>query len=295
LMDITALGEYTDSQGRLLLLLAGSVGAMAAAVDNGRLVTEDEVANDLHHRPVLVMASHLHPVAELRGLCRELGACGIYPMRARPIPKSMSPFDALTHGRWQAQLRAILELRRMVTLAATGPTRLPPVTTLVDGPLHARLRRRSNDELPLVGLVKPSLRAQLPEWHLSIVLSLREGERSPAFRVATGLTAGPMLSWYVKLTHDGGIPMAGTVRLEVAERYARHASNHDLSSWIDVMSAGLIAQRCTDAVCPSTHPSTRELVLLRSRLSERAGLQQHLKATLERTVSAHLRSNRVHR
>lgn len=83
-----------------------------------------------------------------------------------------------------------------------------------------------------VGVIKSHRTLYVEGDALRIVLGLRKGERSSAFRVAPR-SRSSVMSWYLRLRGaEGHDPLWGLVRVEVAERERPSDRANEISRWI---------------------------------------------------------------
>jgi hypothetical protein len=241
-------GSHTDQpvlcvkapQGWPIPLLLGEVGAVALRAVGRRFEREFATVER-----VLSFIPDPFPWAEVEAFAAGLLNKPEFQLRVLPakFPDEVhSPFDYEVM-RKQARARIHLEMRTLERLALAADRSVP---TLVDGPLN-RVTGAPNPASPLVvGVAKSHAANYLHDQGWRTLLSLKPGQRTPAFRYegVRGEHGGmPVASWYLKLA--GGPRLApnwGYVRVEIPwGQFENRGSDFGL---IDRLSRWLIDARC---------------------------------------------------
>jgi hypothetical protein len=203
----------------------GTVGAAIRVRRDRRLVTWDRGAAILEHRFYLPL--------------QYLGGVGI-PVDSHPVVDTTSAdVGARMPSRHPAALleRAMQcvqrDRERVEQLLAVQWLEFGDGVLCADGPLPAESGTRRSSSI--IGAVKTHRIIYADGAMFPLVLSLRRGERSPAFSVATSARE-PVMSWYLRTRdHGGRDALWGLVRIEAA-------MCDDVSHRADEVSKWLLAE-----------------------------------------------------
>jgi hypothetical protein len=200
----------------------GTVGAAIRSRRDRRLITWDQ-------RPAIVEHRFYLPL-------HYLGGAGI-PTGSHPVVDTTS---ADVGARMPSRHPAAL-LERAMQCVQRDRERVEQVLAqqwldfgdgvlCADGPLPAGSRTRRSPSI--VGVVKTHRIIYAEGAMFPLVLSLRRGERSPVFRVATSARE-PVMSWYLRTRdHGGRDALWGLVRIEAALCEAVSERADEVSSWL---------------------------------------------------------------
>lgn len=239
-------------------VLLAEVGAVAVRL-TGRRLTREFAAIER----VLSFVADPFPWEEVEAFGAALVNNADFRLRVvaanMPDLQSHNPFDYEVMRR-QAFARVQQEMTTWERLALAVDRSVP---TLIDGPLNRVMGQPPADGPLVIGVTKIQAVSYLHEQGWRTLLSLRPGQRTPAFRIA-GLGGGresdlPVASWYLKLA--GGPRLApnwGYVRVEVPwvqfERFA------DPFGFVNRLSRWIIDARCRRESYPRMPVSLEPIV-----------------------------------
>lgn len=200
----------------------GTVGAAIRIRRDRRLITWDR-------RPAVVEHRFYLPL-------NYLGGAGV-PIGSHPVVDTTS---AELGGRMPSRHPAALleramqcvqrDRERVEQLLAVQWIQFGEGALCSDGPLPAESRARRSSSI--IGVVKTHRVLYADGPMFSLVLSLRRGERSPAFSVATSARE-PVMSWYLRTRdHGGRDALWGLVRIEAALRDDVTERADEVSRWL---------------------------------------------------------------
>ena len=214
-------------------LIAATVSAAALEIEGRSLRRGAAVA-----RKLLCLNSNGIDPAHLMDAKETLAALGVELKTSEA--EQPSDFDSMRRSSRAIAMIAMEEAERDVMLAGAARP------TLVDGLLERRLAGGKHD-LPVVGLVKRQIASYLPPGLQELAYSLKPGERTPAFVLAT-VQHVDIVNCYVRLSSQAGAsPSYGIVRLTAPLEYvARHHGGDELAPYLSGLAGYVYSLRHRD-------------------------------------------------
>jgi len=219
-----------DAAGHPLPVILAEIGAAVLAIENRKLKREFAKVDR-----IISLIADPFPWHEIEDFARDLRR----RLGFRFIP-AMQPDEGITFDfqllRMQTYNSSLWQMKLLEQLALIQRLETP---TLVDGPLASRLP--GNIAAPVAGLVKQLQKRYVDDEGLHLLLDLKAGERSPAFKIE--MKKLPIISWYLKLDdRKQHTPHWGVVRIEIAEAWFNTLA--DPFEYINSLSHFLLSLRC---------------------------------------------------
>lgn len=277
---ISLLAQHVDPQGNKIALVGGVIGAMAARVEGQRLRVESEACPSLHRRPVIAFAAAGYDPSDIERVRADLFRGGVFLLEVKPRSRNgrngngKSRAFALETARVAAHTRIVGEMRALELVAAAGADDAPGEITVVDGNLSTHMTNADRHYWPLLGVIKRHRIMPLSGSHLQCVESLRVGERTPAFVIESHGENGrcDLVSWYVKIRPDYGVPLRGTIRIEVPLPWLEESiPEAERTTWYDGVSRTIVGLRAVRSGYSREDCSIQPIVMIEDRLHAVAG------------------------
>jgi hypothetical protein len=210
-------------------LLLGSLGALELIFDHHRL---QRPPSGWRAKVAAALVANGIPDDLVEAVRSELAELGISLFALRSDGYGPN-FEILRRRTWDALKNEMEAMERSLLLSR------PDVPTVADGLLERRLTTLESQRQPVVGMVKRNLRQYLPRGQAAMLYDLGFCQRSPAFMIRTD--HGELVSWYLRLSANGGGPGAGLIRLAAPREYLerefpdpseRFAELSAVSAWI---------------------------------------------------------------
>jgi hypothetical protein len=282
----TLLAYHVDPEGEWVALVGGVIGAMAASIADGRLAPEPEVMPSQHRRRVVAMRIDGYGAEEIDAFRAELQAGGVFLLTVRDRGGSDDMMLAVNTARVAAHNRVTDEMRALELAAIAGASGRPDRLTLVDGNVGPHLTAEARHGWPMVGVIKRHHMMPLPSEAQQCVLSLRGGQRSPAFVIEPpdGSGRAPMVSWYLRIGKASSDALAGVIRCEASRPFVEAASGGDVSAWVDGLSLQLRAMRAVRGSYSREDCSLHPVLMIEDRLHSKAGAMELIRSRLSRDL-----------
>jgi hypothetical protein len=120
------------------------------------------------------------------------------------------------------------------------------VPTILDGRLVPRASIPTDNNSPVIGVIKTHARNYLHRQGWQVYYNLEPGQRTPAFRLENPKKGLNIISWFLRLDGNGGaMPNWGVVRLEMPEGFFVRTAGGSFD-YINHVSHLVYDYRCRD-------------------------------------------------
>lgn len=211
------------------------IGSVVMREVNGELRREFEKMERV------VVMSDLFPWDEIESFARALQANQFRLLLcSRPDSGWSYLYEPMRKATQNRSNDEMIELEKL----AFGQDRRVP--TLLDGRLAPRASIPTDNNSPVIGVVKTHSRNYLHKQGWQVYYSLEPGQRTPVFRLESQKWGLSVVSWYLRLTGTGGaMPNWGVVRLEMPEGFFTETTSGPID-YINRISRLVYDYRCRD-------------------------------------------------